>query len=306
MKGKKIVAIGLALVLALGMSACSGNVSSATDPIESGDVSQAPDASTTQVVDEATKNPVETEEGTGTEVDTEEPGKTEEPGVEETPKTEGGTTPAPTEKPVETQKPAEVEKPVETQKPTEPEKPAHTHNYTSSVTKEACCEVNGVRTYKCSCGDSYTESISATGHTYDNGQVVKNATCTEAGSKLFTCTKCGAVYTEVIPAGSHNWVTQEGTGHMEQVQVGTEQVLVRNEKRQYNKCLVCNGIQYTDEEMRGHSDPSSPYYHPGCEFSRGLIYTEYVPIYEEQPVYENRWVEDTPATTVCSICGKQQ
>lgn len=96
MKGKKIVAIGLALVLALGMSACSGNVSSATDPIESGDVSQAPDASTTQVVDnEATKNPVETEEGTGTEVDT------EEPGVEETPKTEEGTTPAPTEKPVE-------------------------------------------------------------------------------------------------------------------------------------------------------------------------------------------------------------
>lgn len=102
---------------------------------------------------------------------------------------------------------------------------------------------------------------------------------------------------------THNWVTQEGTGHMEQVQVGTKQVLVRNEKRQYNKCLVCNGIQYTDEEMRGHSDPSSPYYHPGCEFSRGLIYTEYVPIYEEQPVYENRWVEDTPATTVCSICG---
>ena len=45
-----------------------------------------------------------------------------------------------------------------------PSKPAHTHSYTSSVTKQpTCCEA-GVRTYTCSCGSSYTESIPATGN----------------------------------------------------------------------------------------------------------------------------------------------
>lgn len=56
-----------------------------------------------------------------------------------------------------------------TVKPTKTE-PTHTHSYTASVTKKVTCSDNGVRTYKCSCGDSYTESIAATGHNWiDNG-----------------------------------------------------------------------------------------------------------------------------------------
>lgn len=102
---------------------------------------------------------------------------------------------------------------------------------------------------------------------------------------------------------THNWVTKEGTGHMEQVQVGTKQVLVRNETRQYYECLGCGAHHYSYEEHAAHIDPSSPSFSPNCAFARTLIRTESVPVYEEQPVYENRWVEDTPATTVCSICG---
>lgn len=109
---------------------------------------------------------------------------------------------------------------------------------------------------------------------------------------------------------THNYVekTVPGSGHYEQVQVGTEQVLVRNEKRQYSKCDGCGAIAYTNEEMYGHRDPESPYFSPNCAFAGNLIYTEYVPIYEEKPVYENKWVEDIPATTirVCSICGQQE
>lgn len=43
-------------------------------------------------------------------------------------------------------------------------KPTHTHSYTSSVTKQPTCSSAGVRTYTCSCGNSYTESIPATGN----------------------------------------------------------------------------------------------------------------------------------------------
>lgn len=40
----------------------------------------------------------------------------------------------------------------------------HTHSYTSSVTKNPTCTEEGVRTYTCSCGNSYVESIPAAGH----------------------------------------------------------------------------------------------------------------------------------------------
>ncbi len=42
----------------------------------------------------------------------------------------------------------------------------HTHSYTSKVTTPATCTSTGVRTYTCSCGHSYTESIPALGHSY--------------------------------------------------------------------------------------------------------------------------------------------
>ena len=51
------------------------------------------------------------------------------------------------------------------------------HSYTSKVTTAATCTASGVRTYTCSlCGDSYTQAIPATGHSYANG----------------ACTVCGA------------------------------------------------------------------------------------------------------------------
>ncbi len=40
----------------------------------------------------------------------------------------------------------------------------HKHDYASAVTKEPCCGETGVKTFTCSCGDSYTESIPALGH----------------------------------------------------------------------------------------------------------------------------------------------
>ncbi len=52
----------------------------------------------------------------------------------------------------------------------------HTHSYKSSVTKQATCTATGVKTFSCTCGNSYTEVIPKTSHSYSNG----------------ICTKCGA------------------------------------------------------------------------------------------------------------------
>ena len=84
---------------------------------------------------------------------------------------------------------------------------AHTCQYTETVTKEATCSEEGVKTLTCSlCGDTSTVSIPATGkHTYDEGVVTKEATCTEAGEKTFTCSVCGDTTTEPIQALDHDW-----------------------------------------------------------------------------------------------------
>ena len=77
----------------------------------------------------------------------------------------------------------------------------HTHSYTSKVTKPATCTENGVKTYTCECGDSYTETIPATGHISSDWIIDKNAAINVKGSKHKECTVCKTVLeTADIPA----------------------------------------------------------------------------------------------------------
>lgn len=59
------------------------------------------------------------------------------------------------------------------------------HSYTSKVTTAETCTSAGVRTYTCSCGRSYTESIPALGHSYTD--VVTQPTETANGYTTHTC-----------------------------------------------------------------------------------------------------------------------
>lgn len=85
------------------------------------------------------------------------------------------------------------------------------HNYVGAVTTAPTCTTAGVRTYTCQ-NDSkhtYTESIPAAGHSWNEGTVTQEATCGHTGTKTVTCTVCGATSTAIIPAtGKHTW---EGT-----------------------------------------------------------------------------------------------
>ena len=75
--------------------------------------------------------------------------------------------------------------------------PALGHNYTSNVTKEPTCTDTGVRTYTCSCGDSYSETIPALGHHYVSS-VTKEPTTSSEGVMTYTCDRCGHSYTRAI------------------------------------------------------------------------------------------------------------
>lgn len=67
----------------------------------------------------------------------------------------------------------------------------HEHSYTGTVTKAPTCTEQGTKTFTCSCGDSYTESIPSTGHSHN--KVVTAPTCTAKGYTTYTCS-CGDSY----------------------------------------------------------------------------------------------------------------
>lgn len=121
--------------------------------------------------------------------------------------------------------------------------PALGHDHISQITKQVTCETDGEKTFTCTrCGDTYTESIPATGHNdivtvveptctadgytehkcKDCGRVVRSdvtktlghdydskittkASCTEDGVLTYICTRCDESYTEKIPATGHKY-----------------------------------------------------------------------------------------------------
>ncbi len=81
---------------------------------------------------------------------------------------------------------------------------AHEHSYESSVTKQATCTETGIRTFRCGCGDNYTEAIVALGH--DRVQAVaKASTCVSRGWDAYEyCTRCDYSTKELLPLAVNN------------------------------------------------------------------------------------------------------
>ena len=68
--------------------------------------------------------------------------------------------------------------------------PPHEHSYASAVTKEPTCTESGTKAYTCSCGDTYTEIIEATGHDFD-GSACKNCDFDKVSDCSCNCHKGG-------------------------------------------------------------------------------------------------------------------
>ena len=66
----------------------------------------------------------------------------------------------------------------------------HEHSYIAELTKAATCTEDGIMTYICSCGDSYTETVKAKGHSY---KIVSSSpsTCFEPSVSKYKCENCG-------------------------------------------------------------------------------------------------------------------
>lgn len=117
----------------------------------------------------------------------------------------------------------------------------HTHKYTATVTKKATCTENGEKTYTCSCGKSYKETIKATGHNLTEHKAVA-ATCTKAGNTAYwSCSNCGKYFSDSngkTEIAKNSWVVK-ATGHKYTSKITKEPTYTENGIRTYT-CSVCN------------------------------------------------------------------
>ena len=79
----------------------------------------------------------------------------------------------------------------------------HTHTYTSTITTEPTCSEPGETTYTCSCGDTYTKPIPATGNHADDNNDGKCDTCGEKMTGGKHCKYCGKIH-----GGAFGWLVK--------------------------------------------------------------------------------------------------
>ena len=89
--------------------------------------------------------------------------------------------------------------------PTESTHPDHTHTWVEQPGPSIIdCSLDRTKTFKCSCGETNTETIPAPGHDLKDWTVTP-ATCTKDGHKTTSCKRCNAGFTVDIPAIGHIW-----------------------------------------------------------------------------------------------------
>ena len=124
----------------------------------------------------------------------------------------------------------------------------HEHNYTSSLTKEPTCTETGVKTYVCKgCGDTYTETIKAKGHSYVT--TITPATMKSNGRKISKCSICNNVqYDNVISKISLVSISKTTFTYNGKTQTPT--VTVKDSKKKTLK----NKTDYTVTYSRGRKN----------------------------------------------------
>ena len=87
------------------------------------------------------------------------------------------------------------------------------HTYVVESRVDATCTTSGEVTYKCSvCSDTYKETISPTGHDYQNSGDYTEPTCFTSGKGSKTCINCGDTIAVSLDNAHHNYENGYCTG----------------------------------------------------------------------------------------------
>lgn len=187
--------------------------------------------------------------------------------------------------------------------PAQDTEPEHVHSHQAAVTTPASCTAEGVMTYTCACGDTYTAAIPLAEHTYGEASNVAPG-CETEGSVSAACTVCGFVNTQVVPAAGHSY--GEAT---------TVAPTCEAEGSVSASCTVCGFVNTEVIPAAGHSygepvvvaatctaDGSKAYTCAVC----GNVYTEVIPAahtYAEAVVTPSTCTADGSWVYTCTVEG---
>lgn len=178
----------------------------------------------------------------------------------------------------------------------------HVHSWEKTSETAPTCTADGTTTYTCSvCGDTYTETTPATGHSYNS--VVTAPTCTDEGYTTHTCSTCGDTYTDsTVPALGHDYVETVSSATCTTDGVATYTCSHCGDT--YTKVIPATGHKYTATvvEPTCIEDGTTTYTCSVC----GDTYTETTPATGHSytsVVTEPTCTEDGYTTYTCENCG---
>lgn len=185
--------------------------------------------------------------------------------------------------------------------------PDHTHSYSGEITKVATCEAEGIMTYTCSCGGSYTESIAKLGHDYKS--TVTKPTCTQKGYTTYTCRRCNDSYKgKSTAAAGHSWgswiTTKEPTISSTGVAERKCTSCNKSETRVLDKLIERHTHKYTEKITQEPTCASEGVRTYTC--TCGDSYTdsiESIPHSYKETVFEPSCVSEGWTEHECSACG---
>ncbi len=138
----------------------------------------------------------------------------------------------------------------------------HSHNYSLTITTQPTCTKEGVKTYKCSCGASYTESIAKASHNKNTTIPAVSATCTKTGlTEGKKCSVCG-----IITVAQQ---TVAKKAHTEVIDKAVSATCTKTGLTDGKHCSVCGAVTVAQQTVAalGHKDNNFDGKCDGCGIS---------------------------------------
>ena len=170
------------------------------------------------------------------------------------------------------------------------------HSYTATITTQPTCAKEGVRTYKCSCGATYTETIAKTSHNSNSTIPAVSATCTKTGlTEGKKCSVCGTITVaqQTVAKKAHTIVTDNAVSA----------TCTKTGLTEGKHCSVCSTVIVPQQTIStvDHTDANSDY---KCDYGCGYEFEKPVAPTPDTPTEPDDNKDDDSIKNCSHMCHK--